>query len=478
MIRTSSPARRQVGDVGLERRVSADVLGDLRAVDVDDALVGGGIHAQHHAFAGPPARHPHRPLVPDPADVVADRLVGEDVVVAGRDRGLEGGLELVGPRLGGGGVVEREAPQSVEADEFAGGSGDGLEHGSSLLIGGQAASSERLEREPLVAADALLGGIGHRRGQQKLLRVRVLRRAGDLGRGTVLDDLALVEHGHVVADVVDDVEIVRDEQVGHPGVLLDLQQKIEHARLSGQVEGADRLVAHDELRVERQRPGDGDALPLPARELVRLAVDRVRRQPHAVQQGHHAPAGRIPGDALHAERLGQDVADVHRGVQRRVRVLEDHLQVAAELAAILAADPGDVVALECDRARGDRRQAQDGPADRRLSRARLADEAERATLADAQRHPVESAMGLGSQLLGLVLHDQVADVENGAAHQMSSRRMVSAAGDSGCCMSAWSRAFSPSSSASLVSAPVAGPLRPSGFSGSLPTSMLAMSVRV
>ena len=120
VIRTSSPARRQVGDVGLERRVPADVLGDLGAVDVDHALVGGGIHTQHHAFAGPPARHPHRPLVPDPADVVADRLVGEHVVVAGRDRGLEGGLELVGPRLGGGGVVEREAPQSVEADRVRG----------------------------------------------------------------------------------------------------------------------------------------------------------------------------------------------------------------------------------------------------------------------------------------------------------------------------------------------------------------------
>ena len=120
VIRTCFARARQVGDVGLERGVAAYMLGDLGAVDVDDALVGGGIHAQHHTLAGPPAWHPHRPLVPDPADVVADRLVGEHIVVAGRDRSLEGGLELVGPRLGGGDVVEREAPQSVEADRVRG----------------------------------------------------------------------------------------------------------------------------------------------------------------------------------------------------------------------------------------------------------------------------------------------------------------------------------------------------------------------
>ena len=39
------------------------------------------------------------------------------------------------------------------------------------------------------------------------------------------------------------------------------------------VEGGDRLVADDHLRLERQRARDGDALALAARELVRVAVD-------------------------------------------------------------------------------------------------------------------------------------------------------------------------------------------------------------
>jgi hypothetical protein len=36
------------------------------------------------------------------------------------------------------------------------------------------------------------------------------------------------------------------------------------------VEAADRLVADDQLRLERERPGDSDALSLSARQLVRF----------------------------------------------------------------------------------------------------------------------------------------------------------------------------------------------------------------
>ena len=59
--RTSSPGSHVRGDVGLERRVAALVLGDLDVVDPDDGAVGGGVEAEDDALPGPAARHPHRP---------------------------------------------------------------------------------------------------------------------------------------------------------------------------------------------------------------------------------------------------------------------------------------------------------------------------------------------------------------------------------------------------------------------------------
>ena len=46
----------EVGDVGLERRVAALVLGDLGVVEPDDRAVRGGVEAQHDPLAGPAAR--------------------------------------------------------------------------------------------------------------------------------------------------------------------------------------------------------------------------------------------------------------------------------------------------------------------------------------------------------------------------------------------------------------------------------------
>ena len=71
-------------------------------------------------------------------------------------------------------------------------------------------------------------------------------------------------------------EVVADEEVGEPELLLQVLEQVDDLRLDRDVERGDRLVADDELRVERQRPGDADALALAAGELVRVAVGEAR----------------------------------------------------------------------------------------------------------------------------------------------------------------------------------------------------------
>ena len=100
----------------------------------------------------------------------------------------------------------------------------------------------------------------------------------------LLDDPPEVHDGDRVADVVDDAEVVGDEQ--QPGVALagEADEEVGDLRLGRGVERRDRLVGDDDLRVGRQRPGDGDALALAAGELERIAVGDRPVEPDLLEQ--------------------------------------------------------------------------------------------------------------------------------------------------------------------------------------------------
>ena len=99
-----------------------------------------------------------------------------------------------------------------------------------------------------------------------------------------LDHLAEVHDHHAVGDVADDVEVVRDEDVGEAELPLQVLQQVEDLGLDRDVERGDRLVADDQLRVDRERARDADALALAARELVREAVVVLRVEADDLQQ--------------------------------------------------------------------------------------------------------------------------------------------------------------------------------------------------
>ena len=80
-----------------------------------------------------------------------------------------------------------------------------------------------------------------------------------------------------------------------------------------------------------ERPRDADALALPAGELVREAVVVLGREPHPLEQALHGAAQLGAGlDAVQAHRVADDLHDALARVERRVRVLEDHLHLAAQ----------------------------------------------------------------------------------------------------------------------------------------------------
>jgi hypothetical protein len=167
-----------------------------------------------------------------------------------------------------------------------------------------------------------------------------------------LDQLAQVHHRHPVADVLDHRQVVGDEQVRQPEAPLQVLQQVDHLRLDRDVERRDRLVADDQLRIDRQRARDADALALAARELVRVARACSGDRPdHLEQLAHPLFAFRPPVPiSCTCSGSARMAPTVMRGLSARVRVLEDDLQVAAHRRIASCDSAGDLLALEAHRA--------------------------------------------------------------------------------------------------------------------------------
>ena len=104
-------------------------------------------------------------------------------------------------------------------------------------------------------------------------------------------------------------QVVGHEQVGEPELVLEVVEQVDDLRLHRDVERGHRLVEHDQARLERQRASDADALALAAGELVRVAVDVLGVEPHALEQLAHAVARRsCPVDAVQPQRQADDLA--------------------------------------------------------------------------------------------------------------------------------------------------------------------------
>src|SRR5439155_8564813 len=130
------------------------------------------------------------------------------------------------------------------------------------------------------------------------------------------------------------------------------------------------LIAHDELRLDRERPRDADPLPLPAGELVWIAPHVFGPETDFVEQLTHARVrGRSLGDLVNRQPFANDRADRHARIQRREGILEDDLDAPAQLAHLLRSELHQVDAVELDGAGGGFDEAENHAAGSRLAAA-------------------------------------------------------------------------------------------------------------
>ena len=75
-----------------------------------------------------------------------------------------------------------------------------------------------------------------------------------------------------------------DENIGQLVFVFQLVQKLQHLGLDGNVQSGNRLIADDEFRVYRQRPGNANALPLTAGEFIGIPGHIIPGQVDRLQQ--------------------------------------------------------------------------------------------------------------------------------------------------------------------------------------------------
>src|SRR5215218_5379178 len=179
--------------------------------------------------------------------------------------------------------------------------------------------------------------------------------------------------------MLDHGEVVGYEDVGEVELLLQVLQQVDDLRLDRDVQSRDWLVADDQARVESDGPCHPDPLPLSARKLVGVAIVVLGVQADHLEKLLHPPLA-LAGATAHVvdpERLGDDVAYGHAGVQARIRVLEDDLHVPPHAEHPLAIVTQYVLAVEDHLALRRFQKAQHEAGKRTLSAPRLLHEPDR-----------------------------------------------------------------------------------------------------
>src|SRR5581483_4613048 len=172
--------------------------------------------------------------------------------------------------------------------------------------------------------------------------------------------------------------------------LLQVAQQIEDLRADRDIERGDRFVADDQLRLDRKRARNRDALALAAGKFVGVAAGKARLQPDQPQQFLDpcaAPIGRH--QIMQRQRLAEDLSDRHARVEGSIGILEDDLRLPAKRAQRIRVEVEQIAAFEPNAARVRFDQAQHEAADGGLAAAGFADESQRLAGIDVEADAVD-----------------------------------------------------------------------------------------
>src|SRR4051794_21063370 len=189
------------------------------------------------------------------------------------------------------------------------------------------------------------------------------------------------EGDHALAHLVHHLAVVRDHEDRRAGAVDAIEELHDPYRRVG-IEVPGGLVADEQRRMVHDGARDGHALLLAARQLVGRAVHLVRETDHVHHLGHLAPDRRA-ALALHLERIGDVLGRATR--RQQLEVLEHAADVAPQLRHLGVLEAREVAAADHDPALRRLDLLQQQLDQRRLARARRADDEHELALLDHER---------------------------------------------------------------------------------------------
>ena len=271
-------------------------------------------------------------------------------------------------------------------------------------------------------------------GRQQSLGVGMQGFANDSFGFGEFNGFAQVHHHDSMADVLNDGEVMRNEEVGDAALLLEVLQKIYDLRLDGDIECTDGFVTDDHLRLNRERPRYPDALTLATAEFVGVTL-RVRGvKTDGLQEFGDAFLARnfALGELMNIDSFADDLLDGHARIEGAVGVLKDHLEFAPAGAQFGAVQLANILAVKMNRTGGGFEQADDRAPERGLATTAFAHEAEGLTRLkfeanvvhcfDVRFHTAEEPMLYGKMNLEVVnLEEVLHAVEEGRLRSLRLR---------------------------------------------------------
>ena len=142
----------------------------------------------------------------------------------------------------------------------------------------------------------------------------------------LLEKAPRIHHIHIIAHLRNDAQVVADQQNARSRVAKPLHEP-QNLGLHGDVERRSRLVRDEQPRLRNHGHGDHDALPEPARKLVRIAFGTLFSlgDTDILKDLQHALPCLGAGDLLmKAERFLHLLSHLHHRVETRHGLLKDH----------------------------------------------------------------------------------------------------------------------------------------------------------
>ena len=209
-----------------------------------------------------------------------------------------------------------------------------------------------------------------------------------------LHHLTQIHYGNSVGNMTNYQKIVGNKQIGQTQLLLQVVKHIDNLSLDGNVQCRNRFVTDDELRVNCQRTGNADTLPLTAGEFVGVTGGVFAVQANIAHQLQN-PLLTFRSLVVHfmdIQRLTDDIRDGHTGVEGGIGILENHSGLLAEFLNIALGN--DLLTVIPDFTGSRLIQMQDGTANSGFTTTGLTNKTQCFTLMDGEGNTVHSLQGL------------------------------------------------------------------------------------